>query len=210
MKQQPFLLLFLLFLLFGCKDERPVEERYAEAIEAAKTTTQKSNELFLDLELGMTASNFYSHCTELNRQRLITQGTGGNRVKYELEELDHPALMNFFPDFTEGTKNDPSKIYAMDIEFNYEAWAPWNKELAALPLLRDVTEMMIDWYGDGFMAIPHEKLGRVVVQVKNNRRIAMWVKDQSVVRARITDMSERPEEPMVPAELSIPTMTKNR
>ena len=118
--------------------------------------------------------------------------------------------MNFFPDFTEKTEDQPRQIYAMDIEIAYDEWAPWNAEFNSIALLRDVTEMMIDWFVNDFMAIPHEKFGRVVVQVKDNRRVAMWIKDQATVRARITDLSLAPDEPLIPAELGIPTLTKKR
>ncbi len=201
----------LVFLLFANCDKGASsgEARYAKAIENGITTNERNNNLFLGIQLGMSAKEFFDHCTDLNQQQIITEGTGGNRVSYKLKGTDYPAVMNFFPDFTKGTKDQPATMYAMDVEFNYLDWSPWNKDKQSVHLIRDITELMIDWYGGDFFVVPHEKLGRIVFQVRDNRRLALWIKDKSIVRGRFVDLSQVPQEPLIPFEPTIPTMTND-
>ena len=49
--------------------------------------------------------------------------------------LKYPASMNFYPDFYE------NKICKMRVDFQYDGWAPWNKNLYADSLLPDVVNL---------------------------------------------------------------------
>jgi hypothetical protein len=190
-----FLACFGLLFLSSCQvDDRPPEERYAEALAEGLASDLVTNDLFLDLELDMTDQEFYDQCTRLNQQKLIVMGSGGNRVNYAMsDELDRPATMTFYPDFSE---DNPRRILAMDLEISYDEWSPWNKNASSAELIKDLYDYAKKEYGDDFIPVPDERFKVVFAQVKNNRRIAFWIKDERTVRGRITDLRALPEEPL--------------
>ncbi|MFK8163034.1 MAG: hypothetical protein AB8H12_11280 [Lewinella sp.] len=171
--------------------------RYTAALKAGLASSTITNEVFLGLQLAETDKAFYDRCTELNGKQLIEMGSGGNRVNHKLtDELARPAVLTFYPDFS---KDRPRIIKAMDFEIAYVDWSPWNKAAYAEPLLEDIGQ---GWapqvFGPGFEVVPHAKHGKVLVQVKNNRRTAFWVTDERIVRGRVTDLRALPEEPLIP------------
>lgn len=196
----------VLLLPFACGkgEDANATEKYEKALAAGKASTERTDKIFLDIRLGMRPREFFDHCTHLNQQKIITEGSAGNTVRYAITQLKHPATLNFFPKFTKAEEGKAAQLYAMDMEFVYDAWSPWNKELYSLNLLKDVTRMFVDWYGNDFVAVPHPQVGRVVVQVKNNRRTAFWIVNDSTVRGRIVDISQAPDEPLLPTAVESP------
>jgi hypothetical protein len=171
--------------------------RYLAAMKAGLASSTVTNDVFLGLQLAKTDKEFYDRCTELNGKQLIEMGSGGNRVNHKLtDELARPAVLTFYPDFS---KDRPRIIKAMDLEIAYVDWSPWNKAAYAGPLLEDISK---GWaprvFGEGFEVIPHARYGKVLVQVKNNRRTAFWVADDRIVRGRVTDLRALPDDPLTP------------
>ncbi|MGB3547473.1 MAG: hypothetical protein WBA17_10890 [Saprospiraceae bacterium] len=187
------LLLVGLLSLPSCGDPGTPEERYAEALAEGQTTTEREDALFKGLSFGMTRQQFFDHCWKMNKNGTFKNGTGA-QVLYEMSELQRPARLYFYPDFS-----DDDRIVAMDMELIYEDWAPWNKEAQSDKLLADVVSVFSEWYGEqGFIALPKQKVGTVAVRVDANRRTALWRMDNSRVRGRITDLSALPAEPLIP------------
>lgn len=186
---------FGLLLLSSCQsDDRLPEERYAEVLAIGLASEAVTDEVFLGLKLNMTDQEFYDQCTQLNRQQLIVMGSGGNRVNYAMDdELDRPATMTFYPDFSE---ESPRRIRAMNVEFSYDDWSPWNKDASSAALIKDLYQFAREEFGGDFIPVPHDRHKVVFAQVKNNRRITFWIKDERIVRARITDLRALPEEPL--------------
>ena len=177
-------------LAFGCKPDADLSpaERYAKELAAAKTADGSIDDFYLGLELGIARQEFYDRCTELNKKQLITMGGGGNNVEHQLkDELPRPAVMSFAPDFSE----DRSTVEAYTVLLSYVDWSPWNKDSHAEQLLKDLYPVLIEEYGDGFYAVPNERVGSVLVQIKGSRRIAAWVKDERYVQVRFADMRVR-------------------
>jgi len=169
----------ILILAIGCAPKSKYEQ--LKARELAKGIREDS--LFLGLYLGMSKKDFYDHCTELNKQRILTIGTRKVSTVYKLEEgLDHPALMNFYPNFYDG------KIAEMPVSFNYEAWAPWNKDLWSTKLLPDVVHMLEEWYGKGFIKVERPKRKPIFVKIDGNRRIIVSIEDDTHVDVLFTDL----------------------
>ena len=54
--------------------------------------------LFLGVKFGMTSKEFYAHCWDLNRKKLITQGPSNNSVRYYLptESIGQKIEMLFY------------------------------------------------------------------------------------------------------------------
>ena len=80
--------------------------------------------LFLGVKFGMTSKEFYAHCWDLNRKKLVTQGPSNNSVRYYLstESIGQKIEMLFYPVF------DNDIVYEVNTTFSYTGWAPWNKE----------------------------------------------------------------------------------
>lgn len=198
-------------MLVSCSqdDAQANQKKYEKALAEGLASQERTDKLFLGIRLGMRPQDFFDHCTDLNQQKIILEGNAGNTVRYAIPGMEHATTMNFFPKFTKSSAGHPAKLYAMDMEFSYDAWAPWNKEYYSLNLLKDVTKRFVDWYGEDFIAVPHPSLGRVVVQVKNNRRTAFWILNESTVRGRIVDLTVVPEEPLVPVGIESPVFSKD-
>jgi len=123
------------------------------------------------------------HCWKLNRRGLIKQGSSNTTVEYLLKnELKHPALMDFYPTFTD------EKISEMPVRFAYTGWAPWNKELSSENLQIDVLNWYKKVYGHGFIKVRHPKKGTAYLKVNGNRRILIFKRDDLYVWAVFSDM----------------------
>lgn len=170
--------LALCLLLFSCKSE------YQKLEEKELASGKEVNELFLGLELGMPKRDFFETCWQLNKQGKLTNGPTELSVEYSASmPSGFPAKMRFYPQF------DQEKIYLMPIEFTYEGWAPWNEELSAEKLREDVVKLFESWYGPGFIEVRSEDKSQVVyVKMDGNRRIRIFKKHISAVRAEISDL----------------------
>ena len=165
-------------VLFSCTSEyRKLEQREL-------ASGKEVNELFLGLELGMDRQAFFDTCWKRNQEGLLTNGPSELSVEYNAEmPSGNKAKMRFYPKFQE------DKIYLMPIEFSYEGWAPWNEELSAEKLRDDVLLLFETWYGPGFMEISStDKSQLVFVKMDGNRRIRIFKKHISSVRAEISDL----------------------
>lgn len=144
----------------------------------------KSDSLFLGFHLGMPQKDFFDHCTELNKQKKITQGPGGStNVEYRIvDEYDSEISMRFFPTFID------EKIFEMPVTYSYVAWAPWNRQYWAEQLLPKVLEKYKIAYGDDFKLINHPTQGKVYYKIDGKRRINLFIKDEQHVQAVFSDL----------------------
>ena len=172
------LLACLILAIPSCKTE------YQKLEEKELASGKVENELFLGLELGMTKRDFFESCWELNKQGKLVNGGSELSVVYQLElPSGNPAKMQFYPKFHE------DKIYLMPMEFSYEGWAPWNEDLSAEHLLEDTIAQLEEWYGEGFIEVANEDRTQVAfVKLDGNRRIRVFKKHISSVRAEIVDL----------------------
>lgn len=144
----------------------------------------QTDSLFLGIHLGMAQKDFFDHCTELNKQQIITQGAGGSTsVEYRIKNyFDNEVSMRFFPTFID------NKVYEMPVTYSYVAWAPWNKQYWADSLLEKVLEKYKEWYGEDFTLVNHPTQGKVYYKIDGKRRINLFVKDEQFVQAVFTDL----------------------
>lgn len=178
------LVVAVLFLVGGC--DRQSEYERLVARELSKGVEHDS--LFLGYELGMPRATFYEHSWALNRKGLVMQGPQNQTVQYELDdELPHPAKMYYYPDFAD------DKIVQMRVRFQYDGWAPWNRNLFADSLQLDVVTLLEEWYGEGFIRVETEDRLRgrsyEYVKVDGNRRIVVAKASDRDVMAVFTDLT---------------------
>jgi len=149
---------------------------------------KKLDSLFLGISMGMDKKAFYDYCWEKNREKIFRHGPTNQSVEYRLAtELNSPVNMSFYPSFHK------EKIYEMPVLFNYEAWAPWNKELSADTLVLKLLPVFKKWYGDDFKTLQHPVQGTVYYQMKGRRRINLFVRDDQFVQAVFTDLKVEKE-----------------
>jgi len=179
LRSNKFLFLLILSLsIVSCKSEY-------EKMESRELSSGKvENEIFLGLKLGMDKKAFYETCWDLNKKGILSNGPGELSVEYSVDlPSGNPAKMRFYPKF------EDEKIYLMPVEFTYESWALWNEELAVEKLREDVVALFEEWYGPGFIEVANEDKSLIAfVKIDGNRRIRIFKKHVSIVRAEIVDL----------------------
>ena len=172
--------LALVFTISGCSPKQRYERRLKQELEGGV----RNDSLFMGIYLGMTSKDFYTHCWDLNKKGLIRQGAGNTTVQFDLDkELNHPAVMNFYPHF----KNN--KIYDLPVRYKYKGWAPWNKELTAQKLQTELKKWYEKKYGKGFIKIKHPTRGTAYIKIDGNRRITIFTRDELYVWVIFTDLT---------------------
>ena len=179
MKYLGLILFCGVMVMTSCKQESPYKKMLREGLESGID----SNRVILDIELGMFNKDFFDYCKMMNNKTegKLTQGRGGNNLKYPIESLKDIATVHFYPKFHE------NHIYEIPMSFSYDAWAPWNKELSGENLLEDVKGLMEKWYGSGFIGFKDPLGGKGYVKVDGNRRVTIFNKD-TAVEVTVTDM----------------------
>jgi len=165
--------------LISCQSE------YQKIEQEELSSGEINNELFLDLELGMVRKDFFETCWEWNKKGVLSNGPTELSVEYNVTlPSGKDAKMRFYPKF------EDDKIYLMPVEFTYEGWAPWNEELSVENLRKDVVAQFEKWYGPGFFDVSNEDRSLIAfVKIDGNRRVRVFKKSLSVVRAEIADLT---------------------
>ena len=158
---------------------------YERTLERELDSGVRHDSLFLGIYFGMPASQFYTHCWQLNRDSLIKQGPSNLSVQYMPEGYSSKVYMHFYPNFT---PDDRQLIWEMPVLFSYEAWALWNPQFSADTLLPEVLDHFDRMYGGDFLKLEHPDKGEAYVKINGNRRVTVFRKDEQYVQAMITDL----------------------
>jgi hypothetical protein len=177
-------LFFVALMVTNCTDSG--FRQYETVMKNELASGKRTDSLFFGIYFGMTSKQFFGYCWELNKKGILTDGVNNMYVLYKLKnnELKHPASMNFYPDFYQ------NKIYKMRVNFQYDSWAPWNKQLYADSLLQDVLKLYKNWYnrGNPFIKINDKEKGMLYVKVDGNRRITIGRYNDMLVKVDYTDL----------------------
>jgi hypothetical protein len=172
-------------VFFACSCSYFGGNEYGNLVKRELAKGTRNDSLFFGIYLGMTSKAFYTHCWELNKKGLFTNGANNTTVLYSMDkDLKYPANMNFYPGFFE------DKIYVMQASYEYKAWAPWNKSQYSDSLLPDVLNLYKKWYpqGNDFIEITNKEKGTIYVKVDGNRRITIGRFDDRIVKVDYTDL----------------------
>jgi hypothetical protein len=160
--------------------------KYQMLMERELENRQRNDSIFFGIHLGMSPKAFYTHCWEMNKKGLFTDGLNNTAVLYKLHqhEMSYNTDMNFYPDFYQ------DKLYKMKVVFQYVGWAPWNKKLYADKLMPEVLKLYKKWYPDGnpFISVHDKNRGTIYIKVDGNRRIIIGKHDDMQVKADYTDL----------------------
>ena len=177
-----FLISILIFITIISCQTNP----YLELEKKELSSGVRYDSLFLGVKFGMTSKEFYAHCWDLNRKKLITQGPSNNSVRYYLptESIGQKIEMLFYPVF------DNDIVYEVNTTFSYTGWAPWNKGTSSDYLIDEVREILSEWYNSKFYEIKNPKNNSTLyTTVSGNRRIVISKVSEREVRARYTDLT---------------------
>ena len=170
------LVLALLLLTGACRND---SRSYSGLVKKELASGKISNQLLLDIRFGMTRKEFYSYCWTMHNKGTFEDGANSTAVLYHLREpgqLRYPASINFYPEFRKDS------IYKMWAQVEYDAWAPWNRNLFADSLMLDVVRLYSQWYpGNDFLKLTDPRRGTIYVKVDGNRRIIVGKKDDAHV-----------------------------
>lgn len=159
---------------------------YAAVVERELQSGKRVNDIFFDFKFGMTSKDFYAYCWEMNKKGVFRDGLNNQYVLYKPKQGDfsHPVTMNFYPDFYNG------KIARMRVLYQYDAWAPWNKNLYADSLAKDVMKYYSRTYSGGnpFLTLHDPQRGDAYVKVDGNRRITIGRQNDLYVKVDFTDL----------------------
>lgn len=178
----------IVIVLTACQTSPETYEAWVDQELAKK---ERHDSLFLGIHFQMSAKNFYTHCWDLNKQGLLMDGNGNATARYRLEEeLEYPADFEFYPRFKEG------KIVAMPAFVEYDAWAPWNKELSAENRIEEVRDLLEDWYSISFKPVkPLLPFGKAYVNIEANRKILLYYEFDNRVNILYTDLTAVEDQP---------------
>ena len=141
--------------------------------------------LFLGVKFGLTSKDYSSHCWDLNKKKLVSQGPSNNSVRYLIptESKGQNIEMLLYPVFNKNT------VYAVNSTFSYTAWAPWNKGTSAEYLMKEIEGLLSGWYQTEFYEIQGPKnRSNLFATVNGNRRISLTKVSEREVRARFTNL----------------------
>ncbi|MEO6038473.1 MAG: hypothetical protein ABIQ93_08670 [Saprospiraceae bacterium] len=182
--------LLMLILLVACKQD------YATRKQRELASGVRNDSIFLGMYFGMPRVDFYRRCLEMNQAGIVTNGDQNTSVLYVISGYRQAINMNFYPDFSQG------KIYNMKVWFDYQTWAPWNKEYYAATLVPDALSILEKWFGPGFIKQRSPEGKPFWAKINGNREITLRIQDERLLRADVTDLSVTP--PANPAIDSIP------
>lgn len=179
MKHYIFSLLVLILFVntYSCKDQ----SEYEQLIQKELSSDVRIDSLFMGYHFGMSKDKFYDHSWKLNRKKLITNGTGASILK-EVDYLNHPAKMYFYPGFFE------DKIHQMRMVYSYSGWAPWNKNLNAENLKKDIIKHFEKHWNAEFLQLNDRTGNKHTVSIKGNREIEITELDNGAVEVLIRDL----------------------
>lgn len=192
MKKSKFFcyLCFMSIVLLSCKSE------YQQYVEREMASGVVQDSLIFDMRMGQTKKDFYAICWELNKQQVITAGTGNKTARYtaDVDTLGDNAEakdMLFYAIFDE-----EDVIRGMEMTYSYLSWAPWNRDRHADSLLYQLRDQYLEGYpGNDFIEVKFDIKGKehqALVKIDGNRQILMYPKDNKKdVMVRIEDLRHK-------------------
>lgn len=181
-------LLIAFVLFYSCKSE------YTKLVESEREKGQVYKELPLGLSMGMTKKEYFAECWELNRRKMISQGSGNQYAKYELllegtKDSLQKAKMLFY-----GMFDEHDVMHGLDMVMEYNAWSPWNKDFHSPALITSLERYYLKEYqGNTFMTLPVTDDLEARVKVDGNRRIAIYPLSSQQVSVKIIDLHHENE-----------------
>lgn len=180
-----------LFLLLTAANLMACKSEYQQYVERELEEAVQQDSLIFGMRMGQTKKEFYTICWELNRQKLISQGTGNTSARFV---TDRDSLGNKSPQSKDmlfyGIFDENDVMRGMEMTYSYLAWAPWNEDKQSDVLLTDLRDIYLqDYPGNDFIEIIIEDSeSKALVKIDGNRQITMYPKNKKDVVVKIEDL----------------------
>lgn len=176
-------------MLLSCQSE------YDKMVRSELARGIAHDSLILGMYMGQTQKEFYAHCWDLNKQKLISQGNGNQYARYMIpldtlsgEDESDKIEMLFYGIF------DNEKIMrGMDMIYSYTSWAPWNKSKYADSLAQTLIDQYeFNYPGNSFFTIDSGMEDvPIYVKIDGNRQITIYKKTSKDVTVKIEDLRHK-------------------
>jgi len=170
--------------LISCKSD------YEKLVISEMASGVEYKELPLGLSTGITKKEYFAECWDLNKQKVISQGSGNQYAKYYLmpegvTDSLYKIKMLFY-----GMFDKEDVMRGMDMKMEFTNWAPWNEEFQSPMLMNTLEEHYMSTYnGNPFLSIKVSDQLSARVKVDGNRRITMYPIDDQKAAVKILDLN---------------------
>jgi len=178
-------LLFLIIVLSSCESE------YSKLVKSELKSGVVYEELFLGLKIGETKKQFYDKCWELNKQKLVNQGTGNKYAKYLLDISTEQDTADKVITLFYGIFDEDDVMYGMEFKMSSESWSPWNKHYQSDALIERLKKYYMREYDNNpFISIQANE-NETFAKIDGNRQILIYKLTDKDVSVKITDIRSR-------------------
>ncbi len=168
------------------------ESEYSRTVKKELKTGVVHEDLILGLKLGQTQKEFYDHCWQLNKEKIVSQGPG-NRFAKHVMLLDSTSQdskkveMLFY-----GIFDEKKIMHGMHMIFSYLQWSPWAKEYQAIALVEDLRKKYLKQYGGNpFIEITIDENVKAYTKVDGNRQILIYPNSDKDVTVKLQDLRQK-------------------
>ena len=179
------IILVCISLVFvSCKSE------YTNAVEKELASGVINDSLIFGMKMGQTRKDFYRICWDLNKAKLIGEGTGNMTARY-IEPYDSTMdvtlrkEMLFYAIF-----DSQDTMRGMDMTYNYTAYAPWILKTGSDSLVMDLKSIYKKKYlGNDFLEINLDlDKYKAYSKIDGNRQILIYPKNEREAVVKMEDL----------------------
>ena len=178
-----FIFLLLCCTIFACKSE------YTRTVEKELQSGKVYEDLILGLKIGQTRKEFYDHCWQLNKEKVISQGPGNQFAKklIRLDSTDQnsPTVEMLFY----GIFDQAMIMHGMHMKMSYLRWSPWAKDYHSDVLLKNLqAKYLTEYGGNPFIEMAIDEKVTAYTKVDGNRQILLYPTSDKNVTVKIQDL----------------------
>jgi len=184
--KQLFFLLSIGLFFIACESE------YSRTVKNELKTEVVHEDLILGLKIGQTQKEFYDHCWQLNKEKIVHQGPGNRFARHYLL-LDSTAQDSKKVDMLfYGIFDEEKVMHGMHMIMSYVGWSPWAKEYQANILLEELKKKYLREYaGNPFIEITIDEDIKAYAKVDGNRQIVLYPSSDKDVTVKIQDLRNK-------------------
>lgn len=150
-----------------------------------------NDSLIFGMRMGQTKKDFFTICWDLNKDKVISQGTGANaRYITDRDSIGGEANPLSKEMLFYGIFDENEVMRGMRMIYSFLAWAPWNEEMQSDRLLEHLRKIYLAKYpGNDFIELEiSESKFPALVKIDGNRQILMYPKNDKDVVVKIEDL----------------------
>lgn len=162
---------------------------YNQLVQSELASGKQFNDMIFDMQMGAPRQSFFDRCTQLNKEKKVTQGKGGIFVEHRIFPKDSSKIADVIEMQFYGIFKD-SILTGMDMRFSYSGWSPWNDQYQPEALIGPLRDSLKSWMpGNDFLEIQFKEPDlKAWVKVDGNRQIKVYPLNEYQVAVKIEDL----------------------